>query len=66
MKYKVKIYLKNADDISVQMTAKTEHFPLGYQSCLSLFISENHPNIQDLLSDGFEVYLITFRRIKNA
>lgn len=65
-KYKVKIYLKNIDDIYVQLVEETDTYPMGLNATLGLFRNENHPNIEDLLSDGFEVYYVTVRVKKNA
>lgn len=65
-KWKVKIYLKNIDDICVQLIEETDVYPMGLNATLGLFINDKHPNIDDFLSDGFEVYLVSVRRNKNA
>ena len=61
MKYKVTIYLKNVDDIYVRLIRETNSYPMGLNSTLGIFKDEEHPNIEDFLSDGFEVYLISIR-----
>lgn len=66
MKFKVKIYLKNVDDIFVQLTEETDVYPMGLNATLGLFKNDKHPDIEDLLADGFEVYYVTIRMKKNA
>ena len=65
-KYKVQVYLKNIDDIHIRLSKDTDEYPMGLNLVLGLFIKDEHPNIEDFLSDGFEVYLTTVRRLKNA
>ncbi len=65
-KFKVNLYLKNSDDICLKLTEKTDVYPMGLNATLGLFRTETHPNIEDFLSDGFEVYLISIRRYLNA
>lgn len=64
MKFKVKINLKNSDNIFVQLTEEINSFPMGLNYVLGIFKTETHPNIDDFLADGFEICNIIFRRIK--
>ena len=65
-KFKVTLYLKNSDDIYLRLTEKTDVYPMGLNATLGLFRNETHPNIEDFLSDGFEIYLVSLRRNLNA